>query len=212
MIVRPVVEKYCEDHCSPESERLEALAAETKQSTAAPQMAVGRLEGQFLQALVHALAPSAILEIGTFTGYSALTMAEAMPAGCRIVTLEYDDSVASIAQRHIDASPWADQITLIRGDAKQRLAEIDGEFDLVFIDADKSAYGLYYEQALSRLSSRGMIVADNVLQFGGVANERDQGEDVQAMREFNAMVAADDRVDQVMLSVRDGVTLIRRKH
>ncbi len=211
MIVRPVVEKYAEDHSSPESDRLQALAAETRELTALPQMAVGPLEGQFLQALVYALAPRAILEIGTFTGYSAITMAEVMPAGCRIVTLEYDDSVADIAQRHIEASPWAGQITLVRGDAKRRLFEVDGEFDLVFIDADKAAYGTYYEQALSRLSDRGMIVADNVLQFGGVANERDQGDDVLAMREFNAMVTADDRVDQVMLTVRDGVTLIRRR-
>jgi caffeoyl-CoA O-methyltransferase len=211
MIVRPKVELYAELHTSGEPPWLGELAAETRDLTVLPQMMVGPLEGQFLQALVYAMRPRSVLEIGTFTGYSALSMAAQLPPGGRIVTCELDPRHADIAARHFAASPWADRITLLRGPAQRSLEDLDGPFDLVFIDADKDGYAGYFDAVLPKLADHGLMVVDNVLQFGGVANEHDQTPDIVALRAFNTKVAVDDRVEQVVLTVREGVTLIRRR-
>lgn len=210
MIVRPKVERYAEEHTSGEPAWLAALADETRGATQLPQMMVGPMEGRFLQSLVFAQQPMLVLEIGTFTGYSAMAMAEVMPPGGRIVTCEIDPAHAAIAERHIAASPWADRVVVLRGAALDRIAELAGPFDLVFIDADKTGYGDYFDAVLPKLAERGMLVVDNVLQFGGVANEHDDTPDVVALRAFNDKVFADERVTQVVLTVREGVTLIRR--
>ncbi|MBZ4497903.1 O-methyltransferase [Dermacoccus sp. Tok2021] len=209
MIVRPVVEKYAEDASSPAPDWLASLVADTEASTDLPAMMVGRLEGELLASLVFVLQPRRILEIGTFTGYSALCMAQAMPTKTELVTCELDPLHASIARKHFEASPWSDRITLLEGPAADSVAGLEGPFDLVFIDADKPGYVGYYEAVLPKLAPRGLILADNVLQFGGVANERDQQLDTVAMREFNAHVAADSRVRQSVLTVREGISVIR---
>lgn len=210
MIVRPVVEKYAEEASSPAPPWLAGLVADTEAETELPAMMVGSLEGEFLAALVFALRPRRILEIGTFTGYSALCMAETMPADAELLTCELSPLHASIARKHFGASPWADRIHLLEGPALRSVESVPGPFDLVFIDADKTGYVDYYEAVLPKLSPHGLVLADNVLQFGGVANERDQQPDTAAMRAFNAHVAADDRVRQSVLTVREGVTVIRR--
>jgi caffeoyl-CoA O-methyltransferase len=210
MIVRPVVEKYAEDATSPPGEDLGALVAETEAVTDLPAMMVGPLTGELLATFVFALRPQRILEIGTFTGYSALRMAEAMDPQAHLVTCEIDPHHAAVARRHIEASPYRERITLLEGPALESIARLDGVFDLVFLDADKTGYLDYYDAVLPRLSSRGLILADNVLQFGGVANERDDRPDTVAMRRFNERVAADPRVRQVLLTVREGLTVIRR--
>ncbi|MFF3306015.1 O-methyltransferase [Streptomyces sp. NPDC002952] len=209
MIVRPVVEKYAEEASSPAPPWLAGLVADTEAGTELPAMMVGSLEGEFLAALVFALRPRRILEIGTFTGYSALCMAEAMPADAELHTCELSPLHASIARKHFGASPWAGRIHLIEGPALPAVRDLPGPFDLVFIDADKPGYVDYYEAVLPKLSPHGLVLADNVLQFGGVANERDQQPDTVAMRAFNAHVAADPRVRQSVLTVREGVTVIR---
>ena len=210
MIVRPVVEKYAEDASSPAPPWTAALVADTEAETELPAMMVGSLEGEFLAALVFALRPRRILEIGTFTGYSALRMAQAMPDDAELHTCELNPLHASIARKHVAASPWAARIHLWEGPALTSVEDLPGPFDLVFIDADKPGYVGYYEAVLPKLSPYGLILADNVLQFGGVANERDQQPDTVAMRAFNAHVAADPRVRQSVLTVREGVTVIRR--
>jgi caffeoyl-CoA O-methyltransferase len=203
------LEAYIEAHTTPPEPHLAALADETRATLNAPQMLTGTVEGRFLEALVWAVQPRLVLELGTYSGYSALAMAAALPAGGRIVTCELSDEHADFAQRHIDASPYADRIELRRGPALETVAALDGPFDLVFIDADKQNYVNYYEAVVPKLADRGLIAADNTLWSGNVAEDEDQSDGAVALRAFNDRVRDDDRVVCVMLSVRDGITLIR---
>jgi caffeoyl-CoA O-methyltransferase len=167
-------------------------------------MLTGPVAGRFLELLVWFGRPQRVLEIGTFSGHSALAMAAALPEGGRIDACEIDPERAAFAQRYFDRSPHGSKITLHVGPAAETIDRLEGEFDLVFIDADKGGYGGYYEAVLPRLSARGLIVADNTLADGRVL---DGSAEVIA---FNDRVAADPRSVQVILSVRDGMTLIRR--
>ena len=209
-ITREAIEEYAAAHSSPEPPRLAALAAETRKATDVPSMMVGQLEGRFLEFLVFLSQARMVVEIGTFTGYSALSMAPALPPGGRIVTCDIDPDTNAIARRHATAGPWADRIEFRLGPALETLATLEGPFDLVFIDADKTSYQAYYEAVLPKLAERGVIVVDNVLWGGAVVESSDETEDTVALRAFNAAVAADPRVVCVMLTVRDGVTLIRK--
>jgi caffeoyl-CoA O-methyltransferase len=206
MIVRPTIERYAEEHTSPPSPLLAGVAAATATATDRPEMMVGAVEGALLGMLVAMLRPRRILEIGTFTGYSALAMAEAMPYAARIVTIEADPRHAAIARRHIEASPYAESIELCDGAALDVLPKLDGEFDLVFFDADKASYVRYLDAVLPLLSKHGIIAVDNALQF---AITSDAG-DAEAIRAFNAHVAGRADLVQVLLTVRAGLTLIRR--
>jgi caffeoyl-CoA O-methyltransferase len=205
------LEAYIEAHTTPPEPHLAVLAEETRASLNAPQMMTGTVEGRFLEALVWTAQPALVLELGTYSGYSALSMAAALPPGGRIVTCELSEEHADFAQRHIDASPYADRIELRRGPALDTVAALDGPFDLVFIDADKPNYLNYYEAVLPKLSERGLIAADNTLWSGRVAEDEDQSDAAVALRAFNDGVRADERVVCVMLSVRDGITLIHRR-
>jgi caffeoyl-CoA O-methyltransferase len=203
------LEAYIEAHTTPPESHLAALAEETRATLNAPQMLTGSVEGRFLEALVWTARPQLVLELGTYSGYSALAMAAALPPGGRIVTCELSDEHADFAERHIDASPYADRIELRRGPALDTVAALEGPFDLVFIDADKPNYVNYYEAVVPKLAERGLIAADNTLWSGNVAGEEDQSDAAGALRAFNDRVRDDDRVICVMLSVRDGITLIR---
>jgi caffeoyl-CoA O-methyltransferase len=208
-IVDPAVERYVADHTTAPAPFLAALAQETRERLAVPQMLTGAVEGRLLEMLVFALGPRLVLEVGTYSGYSALAMAAALPADGRIVTCEISGEHADFAQRHIEASPYAERIEVRRGPALETIAQLPGPFDLVFIDADKENYVNYYEAALPRLSRRGLVVADNTLWSGRVV-EDDGSESTRGIRAFNEHVNADERVVSVMLTVRDGITLIRR--
>ena len=209
-IVPPELERYAELHTSPLPEHLRALATDTEKSMTSAQMMVGQLEGRFLEMLVFMTSARHVLEIGMFTGYSALSMAAALPTDGRIITCDIDPRAEEIARRHIEASPYADRIEIRMGPALRTVAELEGPFDLVFIDADKANYRNDYEATLPLLADGGIIVVDNVLWSGAVLDEADTSGDTQAIREFNDYVVADPRVVCVMLTVRDGVTLIRR--
>ena len=210
-VVNEDIEAYAAAHTTPEDALLTEVAAATRASQEGHRMMVGHLEGRFLETLVWLSGARRILEIGCFTGYSALSMAAALPADGTITTCEIDPERAAIARRHFDASPWADRIDLIEGPALDSLTLLTGPFDLVFIDADKVSYPRYYEAALRLLAARGLIVADNVLWSGRVLDESDQSDDTKAIRAFNDMVVNDPRVTCVMATVRDGVLLIRRR-
>jgi caffeoyl-CoA O-methyltransferase len=205
------LEAYIEAHTTPPEPHLAVLAEETRASLNAPQMMTGTVEGRFLEALVWTAQPALVLELGTYSGYSALSMAAALPSGGRIVTCELSEEHADFAQRHIDASPYAERIELRRGPALDTVAALDGPVDLVFIDADKPNYLNYYEAVLPKLAERGLIAADNTLWSGRVAEDDDQSDAAVALRAFNDRVRADERVVCVMLSVRDGITLIHRR-
>lgn len=209
-VVDEKVEAYAAVHTSPESPLLAEVAASTRASQESHGMMVGVLEGRFLETLVWLSGARRVLEIGCFTGYSALSMAAALPPGGSITTCELDPERAAIARRHFAASPWADRINLIEGPALESLSLLMGPFDLVFIDADKVNYPRYYEAVLPLLADHGLIVADNVLWSGRVLDETDQTDDTRAIRAFNDMVVNDPRVTCVMATVRDGVSLIRR--
>ena len=203
------IEEYAERHTTAPEPLLAALADETRATMSAPQMLTGTVEGRFLELLVFGTGAKRVLEIGTFTGYASLSMAAALPEGGHIDTLDIEPRHAEVAQRYIDESPYADRITIHLGPALESIAKLEGDFDLVFIDADKPNYDAYYEAVLPRLSERGLIAIDNTLWSGRVLDPPD--ETTKLIAALNDKLAADDRVVAVQLTVRDGVTLIRRR-
>ena len=209
-IVDPKIEEYAEAHTTPDGELFERLAEETRAKTTAPQMMVGRIEGRFLATLVALSGARRILEFGTFTGYSSISMASALPADGKVITLDVDPEATAIARRYMEESGHGDKIEIRLGPALETVRDIEGPFDLVFIDADKPNYVNYYEAALSLLADDGLLIADNVLWSGRVV-EDEGDESTRAIKEFNEHVRADDRVVSVMLTVRDGMTLVRKR-
>jgi caffeoyl-CoA O-methyltransferase len=210
MIADEAVERYAEEHTSAPSPELAQLAEETRATLPTPEMLTGTIEGRLLELLVFATGATRVLELGTYSGYSALSMAAALPPGGTVVTCELDPDRASFARRHIAASPYADRIDVRVGPALETIRGLDAPFDLVFIDADKPNYVNYYEEALLLLSERGLIVVDNTLWSGQVTDEGDQSESTRAIRAFNEHVRSDPRVTCVVLTVRDGITLVRK--
>jgi caffeoyl-CoA O-methyltransferase len=208
-IVDPDVERYVEEQATPPVELLAALAEETRSTLRMPGMLTGTVEGRFLELLVYASGARRVLELGTYSGYSALSMAAGLPDGGHIDTCEVDPQHAEVARRYISQSPHADRITVHVGPALETLERLEGGFDFVFIDADKENYVNYYEAVLPRLAEGGFIAADNTLWSGRVLDDSDDSEGTRAIRAFNEHVRADDRVVSVILTVRDGVTLIR---
>jgi predicted O-methyltransferase YrrM len=210
VIVEPRVEEYAEAHTTPDGELFDRLAAETREKTEIPQMMVGRIEGQFLAFLVRAVGARRVLELGTFTGYSSISMARALPEEGRIVTCDVNEETTAIARRYAEEAGVVDRIDYRLGPAIKTLAGLEGPFDLVFIDADKDGYIDYYEAALPKLTDDGLILADNTLASGTVV-EDEPGPTGEAIKRFNEHVRADERVECVMLTIRDGVTMIRRR-
>ena len=209
-IVDERVEAYAEAHTTPDGELFERLAEETRAKTTAPQMMVGRIEGRFLAALVALNKARRVLEIGTFTGYSSISMASGLPADGELITCDVDPEATEIARRYMDESGHGDKIDIRLGPALETLKTLEGPFDVVFIDADKPNYKNSYEAALPLLADDGLLIADNVLWSGRVV-EPGGDDSTTAIKEFNEHVAADDRVVSVMLTVRDGMTLVRKR-
>lgn len=207
-ITDPAVAAYAEAHTTPHPEFMRALAEETRQVLPSPQMLSGHLEGRLLEMLVFAARAERVLELGTYSGYSALAMARGLPDTGRIVTCEFSDEHADFAQRHVDASPYADRIEIRRGPALETLETLEGPFDLIFVDADKPNYPAYYERALELLAPHGLIVLDNTLWSGKVVDPDDDR--ARLMHDLNERIVADERVVCVQLPVRDGVTVVRR--
>ena len=206
-LVDPRADEYAERHTTRSGELFERLAAETRETSQIPEMMVGEVEGRFLEFLVRATGAQRVLELGTFTGYSSISMARGLADGGRIISCDVNDETNAIARRYAEEAGVADRIEYRLGPALETLAGLDGPFDLVFIDADKENYRNYYEAVLPKLAENGLILADNALRDGRVLEE-DSGEPMQA---FNDYVLHDERVECVLLTVRDGILLVRKR-
>jgi caffeoyl-CoA O-methyltransferase len=209
-IVEPAVEKYAEEHSSPDGELFERLAVETREKSEAPQMMVGLLEGQFLGTLVRSTRARRVLELGTFTGYSSISMALELPTDGELISCDVNEETTEIARRYAHEAGVADKIDYRLGPALDTVAQLDGEFDVVFIDADKPNYVNYYEATLPKLSQNGLMILDNTLWSGRVADPNDEDENTRAIRAVNDRVSEDPRVRNVLLTVRDGMNLVWR--
>jgi caffeoyl-CoA O-methyltransferase len=199
------VEQFARDHTEPESELHLRLREETYRVMDRPQMQIDVIEGRFLKMLVRLTGARTILEIGMFTGYSALMLAEGLPDDGRLITCDVDPKAEAIARRYFSESPHGHKITIRMGPALETIKTLSGPLDLVFIDADKPNYSNYYEASLSLLKPGGLIVADNVLWSGKVLDPKDA--DDHAIVAFDRMVQSDPRVENVCLTVRDGMML-----
>jgi len=209
-IVEPAVEKYAEEHSSPNGELFERLAVETREKSEAPQMMVGLLEGQFLGSLVRSTRARRVLELGTFTGYSSISMALELPADGELITCDVNEETTEIARRYAQEAGVIDKIDYRLGPALDTVAQLQGEFDVVFIDADKPNYVNYYEATLPKLSQNGLMILDNTLWSGRVADPNEDDENTRAIRAVNDRVSEDPRVRNVLLTVRDGMNLVWR--
>ncbi|WP_437508388.1 O-methyltransferase [Sorangium sp. So ce1099] len=209
-IANPELERYAHDHTEPPPALLDELREYTRAHDPRAGMQVGRIEGTLLGVLVALMQARRVLEIGTFTGYSALSMAQALPPDGELITCDLDPEVARVARSFFDRSEHGKKIRIAVGDALDTIRALPASppFDLVFIDADKVRYSTYYEEALPRLRRGGLIVADNTLWSGEVLAP--ETEDARALAAFNDLVLRDPRVEKVMLTVRDGVTLARK--
>lgn len=206
------LDDYILDHTSPEPDYLYRLWRATNVKTLHGRMASGHLQGRLLKMLVDMIRPQNVLEVGTFSGYSAISMAEGLNEGGRLYTFEVNDEMEDFTRPWIEQSAVADKITFIIGDALDGAPRLGVEFDMVFIDGDKRAYCDYYDMALSVLRPGGFIVADNTLWDGHVTDPAyDHDQQTQGIRRFNDYVAGDPRTEQVILPMRDGLTLIRKK-
>lgn len=208
-----LIDAYMAAHSDAEPAWLAAIARETHVRTINPRMLSGHFAGRILKMLVRMVRPQRVLEIGTFTGYSALCLAEGLPADGHVDTIEIDDELEDFIRENIRQSPYVERITLHVGDALSIIPQLDGMFDFVFIDADKRAYRDYYELVLPKVPSGGFILADNTLWDGKVLLPNPPTGDHQTIeiKKFNDFVAQDERVEKVILPLRDGLTLMMKK-
>lgn len=203
------IERYAENHTTDHSELIKELIRVSDKNLEHIDMLSGRLVGRLLSLLIKISGARRVLEVGTFTGYSALTMAEALPDDGELFTCEYNERYENIARTFFDKSKAGSKITLLMGKALATIPTISGSFDFVFLDADKINYPSYYELILPRLEQGGIMVVDNVFWSGEVLDS--ESEKGGAIDELNTMIRDDDSVEQVMLPVRDGVTVLRKK-
>jgi len=203
------IQEYADAFSSPESELLTELAHETRATRKDATMIVGHGEGLLLRLLVRLSGARRVLEVGTFTGYSALAMAAGLPDDGELVTCDVDPEATAVARRYWDRSPHGGKITLRLGPALDTIAALPGTFDLAFIDADKENYIRYWDAILPRVRAGGVIVADNVLWSGKVLDPKEDTD--RALAAFNAHVRLDERVEHVLLPIRDGVTVAVRR-
>jgi len=210
--IDPKLNDYAEAHSSAEVDLLSKINRETNLEVLLPRMLSGHLQGRILAMISHMISPEYVVEIGTYTGYSALCLAEGLKENGKLITIEYNNELEDRVQGYFNLSEHAKQIDLKIGDATKVLPTLENGIDLVFIDADKVNYLNYYNLVFDKLKHGGYILADNVLWSGKVVEEKDrQDEDTVALVEFNSFVQNDSRVENVLLPVRDGLMLIRKK-
>ena len=211
MILNKELESYIENHTTPETELLKKINRTTHLKTFYPNMLSGHVQGMFLEMISRMIHPESILEIGTFTAYSAVALAQGLQNDGKLITIEIDEELEAVIREFIARSGLDRNIELMIGDALKIIPELESRFDLVFIDADKEQYVDYYEMVLPKVNPGGFILADNVLWSGKVLeDDRRSDKETMGIKKFNAHVRDDNRVEQVILSVRDGLMLIRK--
>lgn len=208
-LVSADIEAYAQAHSMPESDLCRALREETQRTMESPQMIVGPLEGAFLKMMAQVARARTVLEIGMFTGYSALCFAEALPADGTVMTCEVDEESAAFARRYFARSPIGKKIEICMGPALDTMRQLTGPFDLIFIDADKINYLNYYRRALDLLSPQGLLLIDNVLWDGDVLKQSPPDEKTAIIQELNRTAASDPRVSALLVPIRDGILLVR---
>lgn len=207
-----LIENYILNHIDDEGEYLRALYRDTNVKLLRPRMASGHLQGRLLKMLVRMIRPKNILEIGTYSGYSALCMAEGMDKDGKLYTFEINDEQEDFTRPWLEKSPYAKQIEFIIGDALELVPRLDVTFDMAFVDGDKRKYNDYYDMIMPRLSTGGYIIADNTLWDGHVVEElRKNDAQTKGIMDFNHRIAADNNVEKVIIPLRDGLTIIRKK-
>jgi len=204
------LQQYIDDHSMEESDLLKALDRETHQKVLQPRMLSGSYQGRLLALLAKMIGPKKILEVGTYTGYATLCMAEGLTTGGSIDTIDHNEELADMQRRYFDQSPYGNQITQHLGEAKDILKTLAGPYDLVFLDADKENYPYYFDLIIDKLETGGVILSDNVLWSGKVL-EKAIDEATSALQEYNHKINTDVRVETVVLPVRDGLTITRKR-
>ena len=204
------IEKYIDAHTTAESDALQQLNRKTQTDVLMPQMLSGKVQGQFLKFISQMLQPVRVLEIGTFTGYAAICLAEGLPENGKLFTIDINEELEAIARTHIEKAGLQNKVIQIIGNAVQEIQQLNETFDLVFIDADKQNYSLYYDLVIDKVRSGGFILADNVLWSGKIIDEQ-KDKDTKKLVEFNDKVQQDNRVENVIVSIRDGIMMIRKK-
>lgn len=209
----PVIQKYVVEHSAPLDDVQRSLIAETEALGFISIMQISPEQGAFMEQFARVMGARRILEVGTFTGYSALSFARALPADGKLLCCDVSEEWTAIGRRHWERAGLADRIELRLAPGMETLSALplDADWDLAFIDADKESYRAYYEEILKRLRPNGVILVDNVLWMGTVADPTMEGDDVNAIRAFNDFVVADARVEVVMLTIGDGLSMIRKK-
>ncbi|MBZ9627777.1 class I SAM-dependent methyltransferase [Psychroflexus sp. CAK1W] len=206
------LQTYVEANSEDEPELLQQLTKETWQKVLQPRMLSGHYQGRLLSLISKLVHPTSVLEIGTYTGYSALSLAEGLSEKGKLHTIDRNEELYDLQRKYFDLSGYGEQIIQYTGDARQIVPEIDAEFDLVFIDADKSSYPLYFELIIDKLKPGGLILSDNVLWSGKVIEKLDpKDKDTKALLNYNLKLKEDPRVETVLLPVRDGFTISRKR-
>ena len=211
--ISPELLAYCEAHTQAEDPLLLKITRETQAKVLLPRMLSGHLQGKTLEFFAKMMQPSAILEIGTFTGYSAICLARGLAPGGKLLTLDINDELETMVRVFFEESGLASQIDYRLGNARELLPDISGPFDLIFIDADKYYYSTYYELVIDKLRPGGILMADNVLWSGKILVQEGQkiDKDTQALLDFNRQLAQDPRIETLLLPIRDGILLARKK-
>jgi caffeoyl-CoA O-methyltransferase len=209
-LVWPEIETYAEAHSWRESDVCRALREETCRRMEFPQMVVGPLEGAFLKMMAQMVQAKQVLEVGTFTGYSALCFAEALPDEGRVITCDIDEQSVALAKTYWAKSPYGGKIEVRLGPAIETLDTLSGPFDLIFVDADKMNYLKYYRRALELIERRGVILIDNVLWSGQVLKTDGVDSSTAAIQELNQVIASDRGVKAVLVTIRDGIFVVRK--
>lgn len=203
---------YCENNTTPESEILSKLNRETHLKVVSPRMLSGHLQGRFLSFISKLQQPKLIVEIGTYTGYSALCLAEGLAKDGKLISIDVNEETSSFAKSFISKTEYANQINLVLADAKEFVTTINEPIGLVFIDADKKNYLNYYHLIIDKIKPGGLIIADNVLWSGKITMpEKEMDRETLALHQFNQFVQQDSRVENILLPIRDGLMIVRKK-
>jgi predicted O-methyltransferase YrrM len=208
-VINPALQKYSEDHTTPENNLLKKINRDTHAMVMMPRMLSGHMQGRILSMISCMIKPSAILEIGTYTGYSALCLAEGLKPEAKLVTIDINEELESRVRNYFKDSAFNSQIDYRIGNALEIIPVLNMDFDMVFIDADKENYTRYYDLVINHVPLGGYILADNVLWSGKVLDEK-ADKDTKAIKEFNRKVQEDSRVENVLMPVRDGILIMRK--